>query len=106
MTRSPYLEKDLEAYFNESIRELGGETRKLKWIGRNAAPDRLVLFYGVDFVELKKEGLKPTRLQNIEHGRMRNLGARVYVFDTKAGIDLYCKQLEKRKHEAETGAKT
>ena len=36
-------ERDIEAYLIARVKELGGETRKVKWIGRNSAPDRLVM---------------------------------------------------------------
>ena len=34
-------EGKIEKYFIKRVKETGGEQRKLKWIGRNGAPDRL-----------------------------------------------------------------
>ena len=39
-------ERDIEAALVERIEALGGETRKVKWIGRVAAPDRVVMLPG------------------------------------------------------------
>lgn len=48
------LERDVEKYLIKKVKLLGGCVRKVKWIGRNGAPDRLVLLNGVHFVELKR----------------------------------------------------
>ena len=37
------LERDVEAHLVKRVEELGGECRKVKWIGRVGAPDRLVM---------------------------------------------------------------
>jgi hypothetical protein len=39
-------ESDIEAYLNKRVKELGGESRKVRWIGRNSAPDRIVMLPG------------------------------------------------------------
>lgn len=49
-------ERDIEKYLVERVKALGGEVRKVKWIGRNGAPDRLVMlprppFDGRRFIE-------------------------------------------------------
>lgn len=36
-------ERDIEAYLVARVKELGGEVRKVQWVGRRAAPDRLVM---------------------------------------------------------------
>jgi hypothetical protein len=36
-------ERDIEAYLVKRVKAMGGEVRKVKWIGRNFAPDRLVV---------------------------------------------------------------
>lgn len=102
------LEREVEAYLIKRVKELGGEVRKVKWIGRRGAPDRLVLlpvrddnFKGEDtddpftltigpheyWVELKRPGEKATAAQLREHERMRIFGMRVHVLDTKEKID-------------------
>lgn len=100
-------ESTVEAYFVERVEALGGYTRKVKWIGRNKAPDRRAgLPAGLGgmipvwvcarafWVEFKAEGLAATfpndaheRAQWREHERMRKCGEVVYVIDSKAGVD-------------------
>lgn len=36
-------ESKIEAYLVERVKALGGEVRKVNWIGRRGAPDRLVM---------------------------------------------------------------
>jgi hypothetical protein len=91
-------ESEIENYLVTKVREKGGEVRKVKWIGRNGAPDRLVMLKGIHnhavWVELKAEGLAALfphtpheRQQHREHERMRAMGQRVVVIDSYAGED-------------------
>lgn len=102
-------ESKIEAYFVRRAKELGGEVRKVQWIGRNAAPDRVLMLpkrevreqdpvLGTDFcvqsrpartvwVELKAPGEKPRPDQLREHQRMRAAGQHVEVVDTLEGVD-------------------
>ena len=64
-------ERDIEKYLVQRVKALGGEVRKVKWIGRRGAPDRLAMLpmaspkpYLVSlpktiWVELKPPGVKP-----------------------------------------------
>ena len=64
--------------------------RKIKWIGRRAAPDNIFAKNGIIFfIEFKKPG-KDLRLdQKREVKRMRDAGIKVYVIDDiKKGCDL------------------
>lgn len=102
-------ESTVEDHLIERVKALGGHTRKVKWIGRNKAPDRRVMLPGryltsaasqrareprSFWIELKAEGLAATfpndaheRGQWREHERMRACGEVVYVIDSKAGVD-------------------
>jgi hypothetical protein len=91
-------ESDIEDYLVKRVREMGGEVRKVKWLGRNGAPDRLVMLKGIHnhaiWVELKTEGLTALfphtpheRQQHREHERMRAMGQRVVVIDSLKGVD-------------------
>lgn len=61
----------------------GWFVRKLGWIGRRGAPDRLFIRCGrVVFIEFKDRGKEPTLLQKQEHKRMLQSGAEVYVCDS------------------------
>jgi hypothetical protein len=103
-------ESEIENYLVERVKALGGEVRKVKWIGRNSAPDRVVMLPGTPpiagalpemlapprmvWVELKAPGLAALfphtpheRKQHREHERMRKMGQRVVVIDSFEGVD-------------------
>jgi len=91
-------ESDIEKYLVKRVKELGGEVRKVKWIGRRGAPDRLVMLPAYDslrcehspsttWVELKATGKSPEPHQLREHERMRRMGHRVVVIDSIEGVD-------------------
>jgi hypothetical protein len=84
-------EATVEDYLVNRVKELGGECRKVKWIGRNGAPDRLVMLCGrMDWVELKRPGEKAKPHQVREHERMRRLGGqKVFVLDCYEDIDVF-----------------
>ena len=82
-------ESEIEKYLVKKVKALGGEVRKVKWIGRRGAPDRLVMFppNHTEWVELKATGEVPEPHQYREHKRMRNMGQTVYVIDSLKGVD-------------------
>ena len=82
-----HLESNLEEFFRKEVRKVGGYA--FKWVPTIAGvPDRMCLFPGglACFVELKQEGEKPTAIQKVWHGRLRALGFRVDVLDTKDAV--------------------
>lgn len=81
-------ESDIEKYLVEQVTKHGGEIRKLKWIGRRGAMDRVVLFpHVLVWVELKAPGEEPEPHQEREHRRFRNMGQIVQVVDSFTGVD-------------------
>ena len=81
-------EKVIEDYLVKKVRALGGEVRKLRWIGRNGAPDRVVMLPGLLlWIELKQPGEKPSPAQAREFERMRNMGQVVTVIDSLELVD-------------------
>ena len=91
-------ENTIEQYLVERVKALGGEVRKVKWIGRNGAPDRIVmlpvvenedtvLIPGTVWVELKAPGERCRPHQIREHERMRRMSQRVEVVDSFEGVD-------------------
>ena len=87
-------ESDIEKHLVKRVKALGGEVRKVQWIGRRGAPDRLVMlpevrndrtgavYGGTWWVELKASGVPPELHQIREHHRMRAVGQRVVVIDS------------------------
>lgn len=89
-------ESQIEKHLVKRVKELGGEVRKVQWIGRRGAPDRLVMFpreayvdeyHCCIWVELKATGVKPEAHQLREHDRMRKMGQRVVVIDSIEGVE-------------------
>lgn len=90
-------ESQIEDYLVERVKALGGEVRKVKWIGRNGAPDRCVMLPSLlstksgwsttIWFELKAPGEKPKPHQAREHERMRRMGQRVEVVDSFERVD-------------------
>ena len=84
------LEDEVENYLIEQVEARGGFTRKLKWIGRRGATDRIVFLNGAHFVELKRPGKKKADDHQIrEHIRMKDQGVLVYVLYTKKDVDCF-----------------
>lgn len=102
---APKHERDVEKYLVKRVKELGGEVRKVKWIGRRSAPDRLVMLPEIPhigyimiaqtiWIEVKAPGLAASfplgaheQAQHREHERMRKMGQRVEVVDSYARVD-------------------
>lgn len=81
-------ERDIEQYLVKQVKACGGEVRKVQFIGRRGAPDRLVMLpYSTVWVELKAPGMKPEPHQAREHARMRRMGQRVEVVDSFRRVD-------------------
>lgn len=88
-------ESQIEKRLVKRVKELGGEVRKVKWIGRNGAPDRIVMLPWMEgdqsppviWVELKAPGKKAEPHQAREHERMRKMGQRVEVVDSFERIE-------------------
>lgn len=82
-------ERDIEQHLVKRVKALGGEIRKVSWVGRANAPDRLVLLpeRRSIWVELKAPGKKPTAQQIREHNRMRRMGELVEVIDSLEAVE-------------------
>jgi hypothetical protein len=90
-------ERDIEDYLVKRVKAMGGEVRKVQWIGRIGAPDRLVMLprkvwadgdtTHTVWVELKAPGAKPRPSQVREHERMRAMGQCVEVIDSLEGVE-------------------
>lgn len=81
-------ERDVVLYLGERVFKMGGEMRRVRWIGRRGAPDLLVLLPGRSFwVEAKAPGEKPSPAQLREHARLRAAGNRVEIVESEASAD-------------------
>ena len=82
-------EKEIEAYLRIRIKKLGGVAYKFTSPGNDGVPDRLVLLPDGDmsFVELKAPGKKPSKLQTVQINRIKRLGYKVHIIDSKELVD-------------------
>lgn len=78
-------ESAIENNLVKKVKAAGGTAYKFTSPGRKAVPDRLVLLPGgrVVFVECKAPGELPRADQVREHNRLRALGFKVVVLDSK-----------------------
>lgn len=88
MTEIP-KERVIEDYLVKRVKDAGGEIRKLRWINRRGAPDRIIFLRGVHFVELKRPGGKLREEQAREHERMTKHGANVWTIDSLKLVDIF-----------------
>ena len=86
-------ESVVEAYLVKQVRRAKGEIRKVKFVGHDGAPDRMVMLphnhplAPIVWVELKSATGKLRPAQVREHDRMQALGQMVYVIRTKLEVD-------------------
>jgi hypothetical protein len=98
----PVRESAVEKCLVDRVKALGGECRKVQWIGRVGAPDRLVMLppghamgtlqnlpTRTVWCEMKRPKKDAEEHQAREHKRMREMGQQVLVIDSKALVDLH-----------------
>ena len=96
-------ESVVEKYLKQRVRLLGGDTRKVAWIGRIGCPDRVVLwpecvFIGgsckgrMDWIELKSPKGYVRDTQRREHARFAVAGVKVWVLNSFAAVDAYIQE--------------
>lgn len=83
------MEKIVEKYLVNEIERLGGLCVKFPPLFFVGFPDRIVLLPGavIAFVEMKDAGKKPRPIQERVHAKLRKLGFRVEVLDSKESVD-------------------
>lgn len=87
-------ESDVEKYLVRRVEEHGGEVRKVRWIGRVAALDRVVFLNGVHFVEVKRPTVKvPSAHQAREMRRMDAHGASTHFVNSFAMVDDFIEEV-------------
>jgi len=87
-------ESKLENYLKKRVKELGGQTRKIKWIGRKGAPDELVWipkWVWPKMAEMKAPGEPLEEHQKREHRRLKKMGVKCVKLDNVKDIDRFLK---------------
>ena len=85
-------EKLIEDYLVDQVKILRGEIRKLSWIARRGAPDRLVWIPGWAFPkmpELKAPGKPLEDHQKREHKRLKKMGVKCCKLDSFEDVDKF-----------------
>lgn len=97
------MESTIEKRLVSGVIALGAKSRKLSWIGRRGAPDRIV-FLGdrVIFVELKQPGGRLSPHQKLELGMLMDHNQEVFVLGSIEEVDWFldevCSQTLPRKN--------
>ena len=83
------LEKELEKNMKYEIKKLGGRAYKFISPGNAGVPDRLIVLPGerVYFVELKRPGEKPRKLQEKQIKFLQELGCSVVIISTEKELE-------------------
>lgn len=87
-------ESKVEAHLVAEVEKLGGEVRKMQWIGRRNAADRFVAFNGVWLVELKASGKGERVGQTRERQRLVANGVRCWVINSLEGVDTFIAHIQ------------
>jgi len=81
-------EREIEKYLREKIKEIGGRAIKMVPAFESGIPDRQILYQGKTvFVELKKEGKKPSALQAVFMRELEKMGFETRVIDSKEKVN-------------------
>lgn len=84
-------EKAFEKQLVQAVMDHGGMALKQTSQYHRGIPDRLCILPDgrVEWVELKSVGKKPTKLQQFAHVRLRRLGQRVTVIDSRETLKAF-----------------
>lgn len=94
------LESYTEGEFVRRIKKVGGMLIKLSPRGIKGIPDRMAVgpYKTIFFIEFKKVGKAPTKLQEYRHETLRELGFEVFViYRWQDALAIYTDQVRKNK---------
>ena len=82
-------ESELEKRFVEMVRQAGGKAYKFLSPGNDGVPDRIVVLPGgrIGFVELKRKGGKPRKLQKFRMEELESMGCFTAVVDSEESAE-------------------
>lgn len=92
------LERDVESYLGRQVKKMDGMCVKFIPDIENGMPDRIVLLPGgiTVWVETKNgTSEKARKLQQMQHRRLRLLGQKVVVAQTKEQVDRLLQEYKK-----------
>lgn len=85
-------ERDIENGLRRRVKRMGGKFMKFTSPGNDGVPDRIAVLPGgrVWFIELKREGEKPTAVQKWQMKQLRALGCNVALITGKQEAIDWC----------------
>ena len=88
-------ERDIEKYLVNEVKKLGGRAYKCTSPGNAGVPDRIVILPDRPpiFAELKTDRGRLTALQNVQIGRLRDLGQDVRVLYGMDGVSRFLEEM-------------
>lgn len=89
-------EREIEEYLRIGAKRLGGIAFKFTSPGNAGVPDRLIVMPGnrIYFVELKRPGGKTSQMQKMQINRLKDLGCKAFVIDSKEGVDKFLNDIQ------------
>lgn len=90
------LEKNIEKKLRDEVNKIHGIAYKFTSPGNSGVPDRLVLLPNrrIYFVELKRPGKEPSKLQRMQIARIKALGFDVRVIDTMQKVEDFIHEIQ------------
>lgn len=85
-------ESEIERYLVAEVKKRRGEQRKVKWINRRGAPDRLIWIPGWPWPkmpEMKAPGKPLEAHQMREHKRLKKMGIKCCKIDSKQDVNRF-----------------
>lgn len=89
-------EREIEEHLRLGVKRLGGIAFKFTSPGNAGVPDRLIVMPGsrIYFAELKSPGGEARPLQEMQINRLKTLGCKVFVIDSKEGVDKFLNDIQ------------
>ena len=83
------LEKEIEEKLVEKVRGLNGLCLKFTSPSLTGVPDRMILLPKgkIGFVEVKRKGQRPKKIQRLRIKQLKELGFLVFVLDDREKIE-------------------
>lgn len=98
-------ERDVEKYLRSKIKSMGGACYKWRAIDHKGVPDRICIlpWMGIFFVEVKRDGKRPTPIQSHTFDEIRDSGGAVFVVEGIEGVDAMVEYVYRFKLEGNDG---
>lgn len=96
--RQEMRESELERRFRRLAMQAGGKAYKFVSPGNDGVPDRIVVLPGgrIGFVELKRPGEIPRKLQQFQLGELERLGCYTAVVDSMEQAEAVISEIQKQ----------